>query len=160
LGKAKMDLDRAASSIDNKLKTTHGSANVAVLKSVVTQASSAIPVMPLYISMVFKVMKEAGIHEGCIEQINRLFRTQLFNEGAEQNLDDTNRLRLDDWELRDDIQQACIDIWPAVTTENLFELTDYVSYKKEFLNLFGFELETVNYEQEIDPLVEFDLETL
>ena len=160
LGKAKMDLDRAATAIDSKLKLSNGGANVAVLKSVVTQASSAIPVMPLYISMVFKVMKEAGIHEGCIQQINRLFRTQLFSDGAEQSLDDANRLRLDDWELRDDIQQACIDIWPAVTTENLFELTDYASYKKEFLNLFGFELESVNYEQETDPLVEFDLETL
>ncbi|HIG79491.1 MAG TPA: trans-2-enoyl-CoA reductase family protein, partial [Cycloclasticus sp.] len=160
LGKAKMDLDRAANAIDTKLKVSNGGANVAVLKSVVTQASSAIPVMPLYISMVFKVMKEDGIHEGCIEQINRLFRTQLFNGGAEQNLDDTNRLRLDDWELRDDVQQKCVDIWPKVTTENLFELTDYASYKKEFLNLFGFELESVNYEEETNPLVEFDLETL
>lgn len=160
LGKAKMDLDRAAKAIDTKLKQSNGSANVAVLKSVVTQASSAIPVMPLYISMVFKVMKQAGVHEGCIEQINRLFRTQLFNAGAEQNLDDANRLRLDDWELRDDIQQQCVDIWPSVTTENLFELTDYASYKKEFLNLFGFELGSVDYDQEVNPLVEFDLETL
>lgn len=160
LGKAKMDLDRAAKAIDTKLKQLNGSANVAVLKSVVTQASSAIPVMPLYISMVFKVMKEAGIHEGCIEQINRLFRTQLFNAGVEQNLDDANRLRLDDWELRDDVQQKCVDIWPAVTTENLFELTDYASYKKEFLNLFGFELASVDYDDDVNPLVEFDLETL
>jgi len=160
LGKAKMDLDRAASSIDSELKKSNGSANVAVLKSVVTQASSAIPVMPLYISMVFKMMKEADIHEGCIEQINRLFRTQLFNAGAERTLDEANRLRLDDWELRDDIQQKCVDIWPKVTTENLFELTDYASYKKEFLNLFGFELDAINYEEETNPLVEFDLETL
>jgi enoyl-[acyl-carrier protein] reductase/trans-2-enoyl-CoA reductase (NAD+) len=116
--------------------------------------------MPLYISMVFKVMKEQGIHEGCIEQINRLFRTQLFNGGTEKNLDDTNRLRLDDWELRDDIQQKCVDIWPKVTTENLFELTDYASYKEEFLNLFGFELAAVNYADDVDPMVEFDLETL
>jgi len=160
LGKAKMDLDRAAKAIDDKLKVSNGGANVAVLKSVVTQASSAIPVMPLYISMVFKVMKAAGIHEGCIQQINRLFRTQLFNDGAEQNLDDSNRLRLDDWELRDDVQQQCVDIWPAVTTENLFELTDYASYKEEFLNLFGFELASVNYDDDVNPLVEFDLETL
>lgn len=160
LGKAKMDLDRAANTIDTKLKTRNGRANVAVLKSVVTQASSAIPVMPLYISMVFKVMKADGIHEGCIEQINRLFRTQLFNGDAEQNLDDTNRLRLDDWELRDDIQQKCVDIWPEVTTENLFELTDYASYKTEFLNLFGFELDGIDYEEDTNPLVEFDLETL
>jgi len=160
LGKAKMDLDRAANAIDTNLKANNGNANVAVLKSVVTQASSAIPVMPLYISMAFKVMKEEGIHEGCIEQINRLFRTQLFNDGADKNLDDANRLRLDDWELRDDIQQKCRDIWPEVTTENLFELTDYASYKKEFLNLFGFSLDTINYEEESNPLVEFELETL
>ena len=160
LGKAKMDLDRAANAIDSDLKASKGSANVAVLKSVVTQASSAIPVMPLYISMAFKVMKEEGVHEGCIEQINRLFRTQLFNAGAEKSLDDANRLRLDDWELRDDIQQQCRDIWPKVTTENLFELTDYAGYKEEFLNLFGFSLESVNYEEDSNPLVEFELETL
>lgn len=160
LGKAKMDLDRAAHAIDANLKGINGSANVGVLKSVITQASSAIPVMPLYISMVFKVMKAAGIHEGCIEQINRLFRTQLFNGGAAKNLDDTNRIRLDDWELRDDVQQQCVDIWPKVTTENLFELTDYASYKKEFLNLFGFELSGVDYEQDVNTEVEFDVETL
>jgi len=160
LGKAKMDLDRAANTIDANLKAKHGSANVAVLKSVVTQASSAIPVMPLYISMAFKVMKEEGVHEGCIEQINRLFRTQLFNAGADKSLDDTNRLRLDDWELRDDIQQKCRDIWPQVTTENLFDLTDYAGYKNEFLNLFGFNLDTVDYEKDVNPLVEFKLETL
>ncbi|MEW5008390.1 trans-2-enoyl-CoA reductase [Cycloclasticus sp. 46_83_sub15_T18] len=160
LGKAKMDLDRAANTIDADLKANNGSANVAVLKSVVTQASSAIPVMPLYISMAFKVMKEENVHEGCIEQINRLFRTQLFNAGADKNLDEANRLRLDDWELRDDIQQKCREIWPQVTTDNLFELTDYAGYKKEFLHLFGFSLEAVNYDEEINPLVEFDLETL
>ena len=160
LGKAKMDLDRAANVIDSQLKLTKGSANVAVLKSVVTQASSAIPVMPLYISMVFKVMKEEGIHEGCIEQINRLFRTQLFNGGGEKNLDDSNRLRLDDWELRDDVQQQCRDIWPKVTTENLFELTDYASYKKEFLELFGFNKAGIDYEQDIVAKVNFKTETL
>ncbi len=160
LGKAKMDLDRAAKAIDTKLKETGGGANVAVLKSVVTQASSAIPVMPLYISMVFKVMKEAGLHEGCIEQINRLFRTQLYQAGAEKDVDEANRLRLDDWELRDDIQQQCVDIWPTVTTENLFDLTDYAGYKKEFLNLFGFEFDAVNYDEDVNPLVEFDVETV
>ena len=160
LGKAKMDLDRAATAIDKQLSELNGGANVAVLKAVVTQASSAIPVRGVYISMVFKVMKEQGLNEGCIEQINSLLRTQLFNAGEEKNLDDANRLRLDDWELRDDIQQACIDIWPAVTTENLFELTDYASYKEEFLNLFGFSLSSVDYEQDVSPLVEFDVETL
>jgi len=160
LGKAKMDLDRAAGAIDANLKAINGSANVAVLKSVVTQASSAIPVMPLYISMVFKIMKQEGIHEGCIEQINRLFRTQLYNNAAEQNLDDTNRIRLDDWELRDDVQQKCRDIWPQVTTDNLFELTDYASYKNEFLELFGFNKDSVNYDNDENPEVNFNVETL
>ena len=160
LGKAKMDLDRAANTIDAGLKANNGSANVAVLKSVVTQASSAIPVMPLYISMAFKVMKEEGIHEGCLEQINRLFRTQLFNSGADKNLDEANRLRLDDWELRDDIQQKCREIWPQVTTDNLFDLTDYAGYKKEFLTLFGFGLDGVNYDEDLSPLVEFEHESL
>ena len=160
LGKAKMDLDRAAGTIDTSLKAINGAANVAVLKSVVTQASSAIPVMPLYISMVFKIMKEEGIHEGCIEQINRLFRTQLYNNTIEQNLDDTNRIRLDDWELRDDVQQKCRDIWPQVTTENLFELTDYASYKNEFLELFGFNKDGVNYDKDENTEVNFNVETL
>ena len=160
LGKAKMDLDRAAGSIDSQLKSLSGSANVAVLKSVVTQASSAIPVMPLYISMVFKIMKEEGVHEGCIEQINRLFRTQLFAKNAAKNLDDTNRIRLDDWELRDDLQQKCREIWPKVTTENLFDLTDYASYKDEFLNLFGFNFSSVDYAAEVNPEVSIEVESL
>ena len=160
LGKAKMDLDRAANSIDSQLKSLSGSANVAVLKSVVTQASSAIPVMPLYISMVFKIMKEEGVHEGCIEQINRLFRTQLFTNSAAKNLDDANRIRLDDWELRDDLQQKCREIWPTVTTENLFELTDYASYKDEFLNLFGFNFSSVDYAAEVNPEVSIEVESL
>jgi enoyl-[acyl-carrier protein] reductase/trans-2-enoyl-CoA reductase (NAD+) len=160
LGKAKMDLDRAASAIDGQLKSIGGRANVAVLKSVVTQASSAIPVMPLYISMVFKIMKQEGIHEGCIEQINRLFRTQLYHADGLTSVDDANRIRLDDWELRDDVQDACREIWPAVTTDNLFELTDYASYKESFLNLFGFGVDSVDYEQDISTNVSFEVEEL
>ncbi|MFA0088725.1 trans-2-enoyl-CoA reductase [Vibrio sp. 10N.286.49.C2] len=158
LGKAKMDLDRAASELNAKLAETGGSANVAVLKSVVTQASSAIPVMPLYIAMVFKKMREAGVHEGCMEQIHRMFSQRLYKEdGSAAEVDDKNRLRLDDWELRDDIQQHCANLWPQITTENLKELTDYVEYKEEFLKLFGFGIEGVDYEADISPLVEFDV---
>jgi len=159
LGKAKMDLDRAAKALDEKLSPTGGSANVAVLKSVVTQASSAIPVMPLYIAMVFKKMREEGLHEGCMEQINRMFAERLYREdGQAPQVDDTNRLRLDDWELREEIQQHCRDLWPSVTTENLSELTDYREYKEEFLKLFGFGIEKVNYEADVNPEVNFDVE--
>jgi len=154
LGKAKQHLDQTAATLRESLADIDGEANVAMLKSVVTQASAAIPVMPLYLSIVFKVMKEKGLHEGCIEQINRLFRTGLYGEGAE--IDEEKRYRLDDWELRDDVQQACRDIWPQVTTENLFELTDYASYKKEFLKLFGFGVEGVDYAADVSPLVEAD----
>lgn len=156
LGKAKEDLDRAAGEIDQRLKQSGGGANVAVLKSVVTQASAAIPVMPLYISMVYKVMKEQGVHEGTIEQLNRLFAERLYADG-EPEVDEAGRLRLDDWELRDDIQQACKDLWPQVTSDNLFALTDYAGYKHEFLKLFGFERDDVDYDAEVDPVVEFDV---
>jgi len=158
LGKAKMDLDRAAKTLDNQMSSTGGSANVAVLKSVVTQASSAIPVMPLYIAMVFKKMREEGLHEGCMEQINRLFNERLYREdGTAPAVDDTNRLRLDDWELRDNIQQHCQDVWPQVTTENLSELTDYREYKEEFLKLFGFGAQGVDYAAEVNPNVTLDV---
>lgn len=158
LGKAKMDLDRAATELNAKLSETGGSANVAVLKSVVTQASSAIPVMPLYIAMVFKKMREEGIHEGCMEQIFRMFSQRLYKaDGSAAEVDDKNRLRLDDWELRDDIQKHCAELWPQITTENLKELTDYVEYKEEFLKLFGFGVEGVDYEADVSPLVEFDV---
>ena len=161
LGKAKMDLDRAASNLDEMLSEKGGSANVAVLKSVVTQASSAIPVMPLYIAMVFKKMREEGVHEGCMEQINRLFTQHLFREdGVTANLDDKNRLRLDDWELREDIQAHCKQLWPKVTTENLSQVTDYIEYKAEFLKLFGFGVDGIDYEADVNPEVNMDVVTL
>jgi len=159
LGKAKEDMDRAAAALRETLNDVNGSANMAILKSVVTQASAAIPVMPLYLAMGFKVMKELNIHEGCIEQINRMFRTQLYNtDGAE--LDEVSRIRMDDWELRDDVQNKVKAIWPDVTTENLFELSDYQGYKDEFLKLFGFGIASVNYDAEVDTLVEFEPITL
>ncbi|MBO2561560.1 trans-2-enoyl-CoA reductase family protein [Shewanella algae] len=158
LGKAKMDLDRAAGELNQRLAAKGGSANVAVLKSVITQASSAIPVMPLYIAMVFKKMREEGLHEGCIEQIYRMFSERLYKaDGSKPEVDDANRLRLDDWELREDIQQHCRDLWPQITTENLSELTDYREYKAEFLKLFGFGIEGIDYDADVNPAVEFDV---
>ncbi|MCG6937594.1 MAG: trans-2-enoyl-CoA reductase family protein [Gammaproteobacteria bacterium] len=159
LGKAKEDMDRAAAAIRSLLADINGTANVAVLKSVVTQASAAIPVMPLYIAMSFKVMKELGIHEGCIEQINRMFRTQLYNEGTTE-LDDSLRIRMDDWELRDDVQNRIKQLWPRVTSENLFELTDYQGYKDEFLKLFGFGIDGIDYDADVDSLIDFEPVTI
>jgi len=158
LGRAKEDLDRASTAIRQQLSSKNGTANVAVLKSVVTQASAAIPVMPLYIAMSFKLMKEQGIHEGCIEQIQRMFYTRLFD--GEFVTDDAQRIRMDDWELRESVQQACRDLWPQVTTENLPELTDYKGYKDEFLKLFGFGWEGVDYDADVNPDINFDVVTL
>jgi len=155
LGKAKEDMDRAASALRERLAPVKGSANVAVLKSVVTQASAAIPVMPLYIAICFKVMKEQGIHEGVLEQIDRMFRTQLYKAGGPE-LDDNQRIRMDDWELRDEVQNAVKEIWPQVTNDNLFQLSDYQGYKDEFLKLFGFGVSGVDYEADVDPVVPFE----
>lgn len=155
LGKAKEDMDRAAGALRESLADIKGSANVAVLKSVVTQASAAIPVMPLYIAMCFKVMKELNIHEGCIEQINRLFRSQLYKAGGPE-LDDAARIRMDDWELRDDVQNKVKQLWPQVSNDNIFELTDYQGYKDEFLKLFGFGIAGIDYEADVDTLIGFE----
>ncbi|WP_163558240.1 enoyl-ACP reductase FabV [Halomonas sp. NO4] len=158
LGRAKEDLDRAAGEIDKALKASGGGANVAVLKSVVTQASAAIPVMPLYISMVYQVMKEKGLHEEPIDQLNRLFGECLYGTGCAT--DEVGRLRLDDWELRDEVQDACKALWPKVTTENLFEITDYAGYKHDFLKLFGFGRDDVDYGADVNPDVTFDVVTV
>jgi enoyl-[acyl-carrier protein] reductase/trans-2-enoyl-CoA reductase (NAD+) len=149
IGKAKEDLDRAAKA----LGTRHGgSARVAVLKAVVTQASSAIPVMPLYLAILFKVMKERGTHEGCIEQIQRLFTECIYSNNP--RVDDGNRYRVDELELAPAVQRKVEEIWDQVTEENLFELTDFEGYKSEFLRLFGFGLNTVDYDAETTPLVQ------
>ena len=161
LGKAKEDLDRASGTINEQLAPLNGGANVAVLKSVVTQASSAIPVMPLYLAMVFKVMRAEGLHEGCMDQIYRLFSERLYNNHNPAELtDDKNRLRLDDWELREDVQQACRDLWPTINDANLFSETDYQLYKDEFLKLFGFGVKGVDYDAEVSPEAKFEVITL
>jgi len=152
IGKAKEDLDRAAKALSTKLGEVGGQARVAVLKAVVTQASSAIPVMPLYLSILFKVMKEDGTHEGCIEQIQRLFKECLYSSNP--RVDDAGRLRVDELELDPAVQTRVEAIWPQVTEENLFELTDFKGYNSEFLRLFGFGVKGVDYEAETSPLVE------
>jgi len=152
IGLAKNDLERAAKAIDAQLKPSGGRAFISVNKALVTQASSAIPVVPLYISMLYKIMKAAGTHEGCIEQIYRLFSTQMYN-GKTPVFDEAGRVRVDDWEMRPEIQAGVVKIWPTVTTENLAELTDIAGYREEFLKLFGFGLKGINYEAETEPHV-------
>lgn len=148
IGQAKKDLEKAAERIDAVLKTYRGKAFVSANKALVTQASSAIPVVPLYISILYKVMKQKGIHEGCIEQIQRLFATQLYNSNC-IDYDDRGLARIDDLEMRKDVQDAVFEIWPKVTTENLNELTDFAGYKHEFLKLFGFDIEGVDYSEDV-----------
>jgi len=154
IGKAKEDLDRAAKAINSQLTGVKGQANVAVLKALVTQSSSAIPIMPLYISLVYKVMKEEGTHEGCIQQLHRLFTEGLYTDSP--RLDDMNRFRMDNLELRPETQAKIEALWPQVTEENLMELTDYQGYSDEFLKLFGFGWDGVDYEADISAMVEAD----
>ncbi len=155
IGAAKVDLERAATAINAKLAAHgQGRAFISVNKALVTQASSAIPVVPLYIAILYKVMKAKGIHEGCIEQMQRLFATQLYN-GSKLQFDRAGRVRVDDWEMRPEIQDAISAIWPQVTTENLATLTDIAGYQTEFLKLFGFGLPGVNYDAEVEPHITF-----
>ena len=151
IGKAKEHLDVTAVNLNQKYDLQ---ANVSVLKAVVTQASSAIPVMPLYLSILFKKMKAAGTHEGCIEQLHRLFSECIYSNSP--RLDSDNRFRVDNLELLADMQAQVESVWPQVTTENLNELTDFVSYKAEFLRLFGFGLEAVDYSADVNPMVAVD----
>jgi enoyl-[acyl-carrier protein] reductase/trans-2-enoyl-CoA reductase (NAD+) len=154
IGLAKNDLERAGKAINATLKTIgYGRAFISVNKALVTQASSAIPVVPLYISILYKIMKAKGTHEGCIEQIDRLFRTQMYG-GTGLEFDNAGRVRIDDWEMKPDVQAEVAKLWPEVTTENLAALTDIAGYRTEFLKLFGFGLPGINYEADIDPHVE------
>ena len=152
IGRAKDHLEATAFSIADSLKDIHGKAYVSVNKALVTQASSAIPVIPLYISLLYKKMKEAGIHEGCIEQIQRLYSERLYTTAGIPT-DDKGRIRIDDWEMRDDIQSQVAALWEQATTETLPQIGDLAGYKQDFLNLFGFGFEGVDYAAEADEMV-------
>ncbi|MBU3012136.1 trans-2-enoyl-CoA reductase family protein [Polaribacter vadi] len=156
IGAAKDDLEKTAFEITNDLKSINGNAYVSVNKALVTQASSAIPVIPLYISLLFKVMKEKGIHEGCIEQIERLYSERLF--GGDLSLDDKGRIRIDDWEMREDVQAEIAELWKKATTENLSELGDLEGYSNEFFNLFGFKVDGVDYNADVNEVVKIPSE--
>lgn len=147
IGQAKKDLDKRVLSIRDKLAARGGDARVSVLKAVVTQASSAIPIMPLYLAMLFKEMKRDGSHEGCIEQLYRLYTECLYS--ADPRTDKEGRLRCDELELRPEVQAVVAAAWAKISTENLAELTDFAGYKEEFLTLFGFGLEGVDYQADV-----------
>lgn len=155
IGRAKDHLEATAFEITESLKDLGGKAYVSVNKALVTQASSAIPVIPLYISLLYKTMKAKGIHEGCIEQIQRLFAERLFN-GSEVPLDDKGRIRIDDWEMRDDVQDTVKALWSQADTETLKEIGDLAGYKQDFLNLFGFGFDGVDYLADTNEMVKIE----
>ncbi|WP_297869841.1 enoyl-ACP reductase FabV [uncultured Flavobacterium sp.] len=152
IGRAKDHLEATAFEITEKLKDINGKGYVSVNKALVTQASSAIPVIPLYISLLYKIMKAEGIHEGCIEQIQRLYAERLYTGNAVPT-DDKGRIRIDDWEMRADVQEKIAKLWGESTTETLVELGDLAGYKQDFLNLFGFGFEGVDYEADTNEMV-------
>ncbi len=151
IGAAKQDLDRRVVGIRQRLAAQGGDARVSVLKAVVTQASAAIPAMPIYLAILFKVMKARGTHEGCIEQVDGLFRNSLYNPTPE--LDDQGRLRADGKELDPEVQAEVAALWQQIDTDNLHQLSDFQGYRREFLQLFGFEVDGVDYDADVNPLV-------
>ncbi len=153
IGRAKDHLEATAFEITKQLSDLDGKAYVSVNKALVTQASSAIPVIPLYISLLYKIMKAEGIHEGCIEQIQRLYQQRLFTGNAVPT-DEQGRIRIDDWEMRSDVQERIAKLWVESTTESLVELGDLAGYKQDFLNLFGFGFEGVDYLADANEMVQ------
>ena len=151
IGAAKKDLDKRVVDIRERLAAHGGDARVSVLKAVVTQASAAIPAMPIYLAILFKVMKARGEHEGCIEQVNRLFRDSLYGTAAGPDAD--GRLRADNLELNPEVQAEVAEIWEQIDTDNLKTLSDFDGYRQEFLQLFGFEVDGVDYDADVNPEV-------
>ena len=152
IGRAKDHLEATAFEITDSLKNIGGNAYVSVNKALVTQASSAIPVIPLYISLLYKIMKKEGIHEGCIEQIQRLYKDRLFT-GNSIPTDEKGRIRIDDWEMRDDVQEKIAALWIQATTDNLHEIGDLAGYRNDFHNLFGFGFKEVDYTADTNEMV-------
>ena len=151
IGRAKLDLERAQRALDEKLKSIEGKAWVSVNKALVTQASSAIPVVPLYISLLYKLMKAEGTHEECMEQMDRLFRDRLYNGNPQP--DEEGRIRVDDWEMKSSVQDIIAGRWTEVHSENFPALGDFAGYQASFLRLFGFGLDGVDYSADVNPAV-------
>lgn len=154
IGRAKEHLEESAKKITKMLANKKGRAFVSVNKALVTQASSAIPVVPLYISLLYKIMKEKGTHEGCIEQMYRLFAERLYND-SDLQLDEGGRIRVDDWEMDPAVQIKIKELWPKVNTESLDQMSDFAGYQKEFLKLFGFGIDSIDYDKDVDLDVQF-----
>lgn len=152
IGMAKNHLEQTALTLNQSLKEINGTAYISVNKALVTQASAAIPVIPLYISLLYKVMKKEGIHEGCIEQMHRLFYDRLYSTNAIA-VDEKGRIRVDDWEMREDIQQQVASLWDQATTESLPEIGDLEGYANDFFNLFGFKVDNVDYTLDVNEIV-------
>ncbi|MBA7552989.1 Enoyl-[acyl-carrier-protein] reductase [NADH] 1 [subsurface metagenome] len=148
IGKAKEHLEATARHLNTMLCLRGGKAFISVNKALITRASAVIPAVPLYISILYKIMKEKGLHEGCIEQSYRLFRDYLLKEHP--LLDSEGRIRLDDWELRNDVQEEVLAIWKEVTTRNLATLTDIDGVLNDFYQFFGFRLPSVDYSKNVD----------
>jgi len=152
IGRAKDHLEATAFAISDKLKDINGKAFVSVNKALVTQASSAIPVIPLYISLLYKIMKEKGTHEGCIEQMQRLFADRLYSKDGIAT-DEQGRIRVDDWEMDSDVQDKVAALWAEATEESLPKIGDLAGYKRDFLNLFGFDVDGIDYTKDTDEMV-------
>ncbi|NLJ11154.1 MAG: bifunctional NADH-specific enoyl-ACP reductase/trans-2-enoyl-CoA reductase, partial [Treponema sp.] len=149
-------LEKTSHLLHERLSKSGGAAWVSVNKALVTRASAVIPIIPLYISALFKVMKEKGLHEGCIEQLVRLYKERLYVGEAVQNpskvpTDSERRIRIDDWEMRDDVQRETKARMEAITEENLFTLADVEGFKHDFLEAHGFDVAGVDYEADVDP---------
>lgn len=154
IGMAKNDLEKTVPVINDLLKDIHGVSYVSVNKALVTQSSSAIPVVPLYISLLYKVMKEKGTHEGTIEQMQRLFAERLYREDGNVLLDELGRIRIDDLEMDPEVQAEVAKYWNTISTENLEEISDIKGYRKDFFNLFGFEIDGIDYEKDTNENVQ------
>lgn len=154
IGQAKNDLEATVTVLNDLLKDLNGKSYVSVNKALVTQSSSAIPVVPLYISLLYKVMKAKGTHEGTIEQIQRLFAERLYTENGNVELDSAGRIRIDDWEMAEDVQAEVAKLWEQTSTENLSEISDIEGYRKEFFNLFGFQFDEIDYEKDANENVQ------
>jgi enoyl-[acyl-carrier protein] reductase/trans-2-enoyl-CoA reductase (NAD+) len=155
IGRAKEDLERAAKAVNKILKSRGGAAWISVNKALVTRASAVIPIIPLYVSSLFKVMKEMGLHEGCIEQIVRLYKERLYAESAALDpakvpVDEAGRIRIDDWEMREDVQKETEKRMKDITEENIYEKTDLAGFRHDFLEAHGFDVAGVDYEAAVD----------